>query len=151
MLEWMHDSDVTDNMQADFASKTLDDCLKFIKDAQQSKDNLHFAIVNDYDEYMGTVSLKNIEKNRAEFAITIRKCAMGRDFSKFGMETILKMGLENLGLEYIYWYVDKNNQRALRFYDKNGYIRVNPEVLHGMEEHVNKQNKFVWYQINSGK
>lgn len=31
MLEWMHDSDVVAKMQTDFQSKTLEDCLTFIK------------------------------------------------------------------------------------------------------------------------
>ena len=31
MLEWMHDPDVVQNMQADFAHKTLSDCENFIR------------------------------------------------------------------------------------------------------------------------
>lgn len=40
-----------------------------------TRKNLHLAIVDENDEYMGTVSLKNIEEDKAEFAITVRKNA----------------------------------------------------------------------------
>ena len=72
MLEWMHDPDVVRYMHTDFASKTLTDCERFIQAAKNSAENLHYAVVNDEDEYMGTVSLKQIRDGKAEFAITVR-------------------------------------------------------------------------------
>ena len=65
MLEWMHDPDVVKDLQANFAAKTLEDCRAFIESAQDTSANLHMAITDDNDEYMGTVSLKHI---RAETA-----------------------------------------------------------------------------------
>lgn len=123
MLEWMHDDSVVHFMQADFASKTLDDCIKFIVTAQDTIENVHLAIVDDNDEYMGTVSLKDIHDESAEFAITIRKCAMGKGYSSWGMKEIIKKG-KSMGLDHIYWCVAKENSRAIKFYDKNGYNRV---------------------------
>ena len=48
----------------------------------QIKKNIHMAITDDNDEYMGTVSLKNINyiDSFAEFAITVRRTAMGKKF-----------------------------------------------------------------------
>ena len=45
MLEWMHDESVVCNMQTDFKSKTLDDCIKFIESAQ-TKDCIHLAVTS---------------------------------------------------------------------------------------------------------
>ena len=59
------------------------------------------AIVNDKDEYMGTVSLKRITDSNAEFAIVVRKCAMGKGYSKYGMKKIMKYGFDKIGLEFI--------------------------------------------------
>ena len=118
MLEWMHDETVVKDMQADFSSKTLEDCNHFILSSKDTRKNLHLAIVDENDEYMGTVSLKNIEEDKAEFAITVRKNAMGKGYSLFGMREIIKIGLGDMNLSSIYWYVDKNNQRAIKFYDK---------------------------------
>lgn len=131
MLEWMHDETVVKDMQADFSSKTLEDCNHFILSSKDTRKNLHLAIVDEDDEYMGTVSLKNIEEDKAEFAITVRKYAMGKGYSRFGMREIIKIGLEDMNLSSIYWYVDKNNQRAVKFYDKNGYQRISPEIIGG--------------------
>ena len=124
MLEWMHDPSVVEYMQADFASKTIDDCVDFIKSAADRTTGIHFAVVDDNDEYMGTVSLKHITDNDAEFAITVRKAAMGRGFSTFAMKEIIEYGFNTLNLNLIYWCVNPDNKRAVRFYDKNGYKRV---------------------------
>lgn len=131
MLEWMHDEDVVKDMQADFSSKTIEDCNHFILSSKDTRKNLHLAIVDETDEYMGTVSLKNIGENKAEFAITVRKNAMGKGYSHFGMKRIIEIGLEDMNLSSIYWYVDKNNQRAINFYDKNGYQRISSEIIGG--------------------
>lgn len=124
MLEWMHDNSVIGNLQTQFLSKTIDDCIIFIKNSLNDKNNLHLAIVDNNDCYMGTVSLKHIMDKKAEFAITVRTVAMGKGFSKYGMKTILKYGFRKLGLVSIFWCVSPDNKRAIRFYDKNGYSRV---------------------------
>ncbi len=146
MLEWMHDPSVVENMKTDFTSKTLDDCVDFIISSQTDNSNIHMAIVDDNDEYMGTVSLKHIKDGRAEFAITVRKKAMGKGFSKFGMEQIIKKGFEDLDLNSIYWCVDSINKRAVKFYDKNGYQRCScPEEVYGYDEDEIK--KYIWYCV----
>lgn len=143
MLEWMHDLAVIGNMQADFTNKTLADCVNFINLSQTSIDNLHLAIVDDDDCYMGTVSLKNIDKSSAEFAIAIRKIAMGKGFSSFAMSEIIKIGLGVLNLKCIYWCVSPENKRAIRFYDKNGYNRTEFEKLE-----VKKIGHYTFQQIH---
>lgn len=148
MLEWMHNPSVVQNMQADFANKTLFDCESFIADSQDDSENLHMAIADNSDTYMGTVSLKNIKNGKAEFAITIRECAMGKGYSKYGMEEILRMGLEEFNLQYIYWCVAPENKRAVKFYDKNGYERINIDELQVYGEGYTEQqlHHYIWYQ-----
>lgn len=148
MLEWMHDESVVEFMGANFAEKTIEDCERFIQSSQQDEENINLAIVDDADEYMGTVSLKHINKNEgvAEFAVTIRKCAMGKGYSAYGMEEILAMGLSEVGLSKIYWCVSQRNERAVRFYDKNGYTRTEdiPEVI--KKAYTDEQmSQFIWY------
>lgn len=146
MLEWMHDPSVTENLQANFAAKSQKDCEQFIINAKKSLNDLHKAIVDDQDTYMGTVSLKNITSKDAEFAITVRTCAMGKGYSFYGMREIIRLGFEELNLEYIYWCVSRNNQRALHFYDKNGYQRIQtpPANLKGYTKQ--QINSYLWYQ-----
>lgn len=152
MLEWMHDISVTEKLGTDFSKKDLKDCLAFIDASKDKSRDLHLAIVDYDDEYMGTVSLKhidNIEKT-AEFAITVRKKAMGKGYSSFGMKEIINVGLNEYELNAIYWCVSNENQRAIRFYDKNGYIRVN-EVPKNITSYydLEQQKKFIWYAVKS--
>lgn len=149
MLEWMHDDSVVHFMQADFASKTIEDCKNFITALQDESENIHLAITDDNDEYMGTVSLKNIHDGSAEFAITIRKCAMGKGYSSWGMKEIIKKG-KAMGLDHIYWCVSKENKRAIRFYDKNGYSRIDPsENFRGGVHRKASQQHVLVYGIKS--
>lgn len=148
MFEWMHDKSVVQDLKTDFESKTLSDCEAFISDAQSEKENLHLAIVDDDDEYMGTVSLKHINESTAEFGITVRHMAMGKGFAKDGMNSIIQIGAER-GITNIYWCVDPRNSRALRFYDKNGFSRVLPSELniHGGGYSPEEISRFIWYRI----
>jgi diamine N-acetyltransferase len=124
MLEWMHDPSVVENLQTDFASKTIADCEGFIISAQNGSKDLHLSIVDDDDKYRGTVSLKHIQNGSAEFAITVCKSAMGKGYSKYAMTEIIRIGFEELNLQSVYWCVSPENKRAICFYDKNGYQRV---------------------------
>jgi len=142
MLEWMHDHSVVENLQAGFEEKTITDCQHFIAAAEDTFHDLHMAIADDGDEYMGTVSLKHIGMGSAEFAITVRTAAMGKGYSLFGMRNILEYGIQELGLQAIYWCVSPKNKRAMRFYDKNGYTRTEnvPEHFLQMYDQV-----LIWY------
>lgn len=148
MLEWMHDPFVVENMQANFVEKTIDDCERFILSAQKTTDDIHLAIVDENDVYMGTVSLKHINNKSAEFAITVRRTAMGKGFSKFGMAEIIRVGLEKLKLDKIYWCVNPVNKRAVRFYDKNNYQRVSPDELNITGYSREQIRDYYWYEVN---
>ena len=150
MLEWMHDKDVTANMNRDFSSLSIEDCERFISNSVNNKQNVHMAVVDDNDEYLGTVSLKSVdyEKRNAEFAITIRKCAMGRGVSSYAMQEIIRIGIEEMNLDCVYWCVSPVNVRAVKFYDKNDYKRVDYHSL-GVDADYDEEliNEFIWYCV----
>ena len=146
MLEWMHDPSVVANLQANFSSKTMENCLSFIAAAENTETNLHMAIVDDGDTYMGTVSLKNIHEGMAEFAITVRAAAMGKGYARYGMKEMLEYGIRQRMLERIYWCVSPENHRAVRFYDKNGCIRTT-EVPNSLRQGYSRE--LIWYVYGS--
>ncbi len=151
MLQWMHDPFVVEKLQTDFAKKTMEDCMNFIANSRDEK-NVHLAIVNEDDAYLGTVSLKHITGDAAEFAITIGRAAMGTGCAIWAMHEILQMGFEQYSLQRIYWCVAKDNKRALRFYDKNVFPRVEAESLGKIEGYTPEQiSAYVWYQVVTGK
>jgi len=123
MLEWMHDSDVVAKMGTNFQNKTISDCYSFINNASKDSNNIHRAIVNEKDEYLGTVSLKNIDRKEkiAEFAIVVCKKSMGTGVAAWAMQEIIHFGRKELDLQRIVWCVRKDNIRAKKFYIKNGY------------------------------
>lgn len=147
MLEWMHDLSVVRDLKADFMKKTLADCETFIREAQDTRENLHMAVVNDADVYMGTVSLKHIDGTGAEFGIVVRKAAMGQGYAGNAMREILEIAFEKMHLESVFWCVDRRNERAVRFYDKNGYQRVDGKLLKNCETYTEEEKKsYLWYQ-----
>jgi len=130
MLEWMHDEELVRDMQANFAQKTIGDCRAFIAQAGQDPRQLHRAVADEDGTYLGTVSLKNIDREaaRAEFAIAMRRCATGQGVSRYAMAEIFRVGFEELGLQEIYWCASRNNRRAMRFYEKGGYRPSEPDA-----------------------
>lgn len=146
MLEWMHDKSVVEDLRTNFLSKTMDDCVNFIKYSWESKDNWNVAIADEEDVYMGTVSLKNIKEDSAEFGITIRSCAMGKGYSIWAMKEALRIGFEDYKVQKIYWCVSPDNKRAVRFYDKNEFARVDAGTLDMIEGYTEEQiAAYVWY------
>ncbi len=145
MLEWMHDCSVTRFLKKDFSGKTTDDCLKFIEGADDETVNLHLAVVNDADEYMGTVSLKQICHNTAELGIVMRKCAIGEGYASFCLKEIIAYSYRNRGIDEIYWCTDPENIRAVRFFDNNGFSRSEVPEQAYKDYTEEEREKYIWY------
>ena len=121
MLEWMHDPDV--------------------------QKGLHFAIVNDDDEYLGTVSLKEIDlvNKSVEYAITLRKKAQGLGYAYIATGQVLKKAFREYGLHRVYLSVYADNVKAIRLYERCGFSYEGE-----FREHLKVGNHFVnwkWYGI----
>lgn len=149
MLEWMHDPFVVGKLRTDFSAKKIDDCISFIKSSIDDN-KLNLAITDNDDLYMGTVSLRDISDSSAEFAITVCKDAMGKGFAKEAMSEIIRIGFLKYKLKTIYWCVAKDNLRALRFYDKNGYKRVMCDAVPQKGKYTKEQfESYVWYLVSN--
>lgn len=122
MLEWMHEPTIYQNFRTDFSSYNSEQVKKFISDSF-TETNRHYACVNESDQYLGTVSLKNIDHNsqNAEYAISFRKNAHGTGASYFATNQILKIAFYELNLEKVYLNVISKNIRAISFYEKYGF------------------------------
>ena len=149
MLEWMHDKSVVEGLRTDFGSKTIGDAECFIKSSWNNNNNINLAIVSDEDEYMGTVSLKYIENDSAEFAIVVRSKAMRHGYSWFGMESILEKAFDELGLESVYWCVSRNNHRAVRFYDKHNFHEA-VDIPQRILDRYKGISNLKWYSVLRG-
>lgn len=138
MYEWMTDYECNRNFRFDPQKITLKSCENFIETSIQDKENLNLAIVNENDEYLGTISLKNINYNdlNAEYAISVRKNFHGTGVAKDATLEVLKYAFEELKLNKVYLNVLSENIRAIKFYEKIGFtyegefkkhLRINSE------------------------
>lgn len=147
MYEWMHDEEVVYWMLTDFSSMTMEDCNEFIVKANQNDRNLHYAVCNDEDEYLGTISLKNINERdkSAEYAVIFRKKALGTGAALWATEKIIDIAFNDLHLNRIYLDVLCDNKRAVRFYEKMGFIKEGIWRKHFFLK--NKYRDVLWLSI----
>ena len=145
MLSWMHDPDTVGLLKANFMEKTRADCERFIADSRDESASLHRAVADDRDRYLGTVSLKGIDRERktAEFAITVGKEGQGTGAAAYAMQEMLRVAFENLNLTAVYWYVNRENARAIRFYEKQGFrpLAERPEEA----SEANDDSRMIWF------
>lgn len=144
MLEWMKASDVNLYFRFDPNEVTEDTVLNFINNSMTNEDR-NFATVDDKDEYLGTISLKNIDfSNRsAEYAVSFRKKAKGTGAASFATDKILYLAFKELNLNKVYLNVLSDNVRAIKFYEKMGF-----EFEGEFKEHINFNGEFKdikWY------
>ncbi len=129
MIEWMHDPEIQQCFRKDMKhmspEQVKDFCTRaYLKNDIEEGGALHYAIVDDCDdEYLGTISLKNISlrDRSAEYAIATRKCAHGKGIAAEATRLILKEGFNNRHLHRIYLNVLHDNVRAIKFYEKCGF------------------------------
>ena len=146
MLEWLHNDDITRYLQVGGKKATMESTQEFIKAASDESKNLHRAVVDQNDNYLGTVSLKNIDlhKKEAEYAIAMHPSALGTGASRTASQRIIELGFQSLGLTRIYLNVLESNLRAVRFYQKFGfqYTHTTDFSFH------DKKEKLLWYEVN---
>lgn len=135
MQEWMQDPDIQNNFREGMEKRTREDILDFIRTADtifRDGGSVHYAVVDDTDEYMGTISLKeiNLTDRHAEYAVCLRKKAQGKGLAKEATEELLRLAFEENGLHRVYLNVLSENRRAIRFYEKLGFRLEGESVDH---------------------
>ncbi len=126
MLEWMHDPKVLVGLQKHFDEMTLEDAQRFIASVSYEiaeGNSLHYAIVNESDEYLGTISLKDLdlEAKHAEYAVTMRSGFHGQGIGTKASELLLEKAFTELGLERVYLTVLSDNSHAKHMYERCGF------------------------------
>lgn len=150
MLEWMHDQDTKRAFRFPFEQSTEESVMEFI-DHSFTDASRHFAIVNDFDEYLGTVSLKNISQldKSAEYAIVVRCIVRGTGVAEIATKEVLEYAFGTLGLHRVYLNVLAKNERARHFYTKCGFVYEGTSrdaiMLNGRYESL------AWYGIINDK
>lgn len=95
-----------------------------IKSILQSKDRYMFIIETEDEIPIGICSLKNIDwiNSTAEIDIVIyAKNCWGRGYGCDAVKTLTSFGINDLNLFTIYSKIVKNNERAIKCFQKAGY------------------------------
>lgn len=148
MLEWMEDPEINSNFRFSAENISKESVAAFIGKAivqWEEGTTLHYAIGDDNDNYMGTVSLKNIDKesSHAEYAISLRKCAQGKGLGEQATREVLKKAFEEWKLERVYLNVLSENLRAISLYEKMGFVFEGEFRNHLKID--GKRNSLKWY------
>lgn len=147
MLEWQKEPSIMCFFRFDASRATVESCRAYIEAARRETDSRHYAIADENDEYLGTISLKHIDPVRkdAEYAISTRKCAHGTGAALAATRRLLTIAFGELGLERVYLNVLTENGRANAFYRKAGFVfdRTEPSAveIRGEKKDLN------WYTI----
>ena len=148
MQECMNDDNVNHFMRIHSMSFTVESCERFIESTWSDEKNKHFAIADDNDEWVGTISLKDIDlvKKEAEYAIVTASKVHGTGISHEASREILRYAFKDLKLERVYLYLSTKNVRANRFYTKFGFHfdRTDKSLMeiNGNKEDIN------WYSMS---
>jgi len=150
MIEWMHDPIIQKSFKKNMLDATMSDVECFCKSSKipeviKTGDSLHMAIVDANDEYLGTISLKDIdlENMTAEYAITTRMKAHGKGVAYKATGLILEKAFNEIGLHKVYLNVFSNNEPAIRLYEKAGFKWEGE-----FREHIKLDEKYMdwkWY------
>lgn len=143
MTEMMQDEQTTRYLQIGGPSYTKETALRFIAQTGDESRHLHRAVVDESDVYHGSISLKNIdrEKLEAEYAISMHPQAQGKGAAAAATAQILEIAFQELELKRVYLNVLVENVRANKFYQKFGFrfTHTGSMTFHGEEKELN------WY------
>lgn len=143
MLEWQKEPSIMCFFRFDASSATIDTCRDYIARANREPNARHYAIADENDEYLGTISLKNIDGESAEYAISTRKCAHGTGAAMQATKFLLEIAFRELKLSMVYLNVLAENGRANAFYRKAGFSFKSVE--HDAIEIRGEKKDLNWY------
>ena len=122
MLEWMKDPELNCWFRFDAEKMTVEKAGSFIE-GSFNESTRHYAITDESDEYLGTISLEEIDRENAHalYAVSLRKKAIGTGAAMAATQELLRIAFDELGLERVFLNVLSANTRARRFYEKAGF------------------------------
>lgn len=123
MLSWMHDPETAQWFARDFMAATEADARSFVQSSWHDVSNVHLAVTDDRDTYLGTVSLKDVnpKTDTAEYAIAMTVGTRGTGAALAGTQKLIGLAFGKLGLREVWLCVRESNTRAIRFYTKAGF------------------------------
>ena len=146
MLNTMSNPNVNHYMTFKDKIFSFDEIILFIEKAKRDRKNLHLVVVSDDNDYLGSVSLKNLDfiNRRSEYSIALSPEVLGKGIAAHATNTLFSIAFNYLKLNSIYLSVKKDNIRAIRFYEKSGFIPTEFESL-ALDSKSNEN--LIWFVV----
>jgi RimJ/RimL family protein N-acetyltransferase len=123
--EWVNDPEVTEHLAMRFPISTHDE-RQWLLRASSSESDRAFAIETTEGEHIGNIGLHRIHylDRNAELGILIgAKERWNQGYGTDAILTLLRFAFEEMNLHRVYLRVDADNPRAIRCYEKCGFVR----------------------------
>ena len=125
MVEMINDSDISSMLTTKKRVITREAEIEWIKKHQDG--NTFSAFDKETLEYIGNCSFNEIENNRGEIGITIRKQMQGKHYAKDMIRGLIDYGFNVLKLDEIYSIVFSDNVKSLNCMIQLGFEEYNRE------------------------
>ncbi len=124
IIEWMNDPEFCRFFMFSKNSKKKAEVLAMIRLSRNDASTCHMAIVGDDGEYLGSISLLEINRTNlhAEFAIALQRRYIGKGIAAEAAQCMLNKAFSEFGLHKVYLKVFSDNTRAIRFFENIGFI-----------------------------
>lgn len=126
-LSWINDPEVTQTLMTGRYPMTREAERKWLEDHMKvSATDIIYTIEKLDGTYLGGITLFNIRpvEHHAEVGISIGiKSEWGKGYGREAMELMLRYGFAELNLHLIYLHVHADHPRAVRLYEKIGFVR----------------------------
>ena len=127
---WVKDPEIKDNFRFTQKNLTPDDMKKFVQleienDGSKSLSFVLYDKADPVQQYIGSVSLKNIDKQdyNAELAIVIgSREYRGKGYGQEALYLICEYGFKILGLHKVYLTCVAHNFGAVKSYERFGFV-----------------------------
>lgn len=116
VLKWRNDDEISSFTR--IKSITLKEHLKFIEELKYHKDKQYFLVYKE-KEAIGVISFVNITLHSCEFGLYAKPGLRG--MGKILMQEIKNYAFNVLKVRILKACVFKNNEKALKLYEKNNF------------------------------
>lgn len=121
---WVNDPEVTEHLTIRFPMSTQQE-RQWLLQASSGDGDRSFAIETADGEHIGNIGLHRINwlDRNAELGILIgEKRHWNQGYGTDAIRTLLKFAFEEMNLHRVYLRVDADNPRAIRCYEKCGFV-----------------------------
>ncbi len=126
-VEWLNDSEVRCYLARNFPPLNLGRELEWIENLYKDRNSVTFGVVlKESDKLIGSTGFGNVDwrNRRAGFGIVIGdKTEWSKGTGTEATKLVVRYGFDTLNLNRIFLHVFDHNPRAMRAYEKAGFVR----------------------------